>query len=89
MTPGSHPWSPGVQTQVAPVLTSPAPSLGVLLGPVGAALAKDLVKPELRGNFHDFAVKFPIYLSELSAGQGPLSDEVKLALLSSSLDSRS
>lgn len=58
---------------------------GMLLGPIGAALAKEVVKPELRGNFHDFAVKFPLYLQQLSAGQ-VLSDELRLTLLESSLD---
>jgi hypothetical protein len=71
-----------------PGMTSPPPMvqpIGTLFGPVAAALAKDLVKPELRGNFHDFALKFPLYIQQLSAGQ-PLTDEVKLILLSSCLD---
>ena len=76
--------SPFQGAQPTPPMTGP--SMGMLLGPIGAALAKDLVKPELKGNFHDFAVKFPLYLQQLSAGQGPLPDEVKLTLLGSSLD---
>jgi hypothetical protein len=62
-----------------------APAHGLLFGPVAAALAKDLVKPELRGNFHDFSLKFPLYLQQLSAGQ-VITDEVKLVLLGSCLD---
>jgi hypothetical protein len=73
------------QYQGGPTPFSLAQPVGALFGPVAAALAKDLVKPELRGNFHDFALKFPLYLQQLSAGQ-PLTDEVKLILLSSCLD---
>ena len=80
-------WVRPVQAQPIglPSPFSMAQSPGILFGPVAAALAKDLVKPELRGNFYDFALKFPLYIQQLSAGQA-LTDEVKLILLSSCLD---
>ena len=77
----------GIQTQpaaIAPVMASPFGS-EFFLGPVGALLAKDLVKPEFRGNWHDFAVKFNLFLQNVSLAQN-LTEEVKLMLLAGSLD---
>ena len=60
-------WVRPVQAQPIglPSPFSMAQSPGILFGPVAAALAKDLVKPELRGNFYDFALKFPLYIQQL------------------------
>ena len=64
-----------------------APNMGLMFGPVGAALGQNLVMPIFTGqNFADFSVKWPVYLTQLSAGQGFLGDEVKLGLLSGALD---
>ena len=77
----------GVETVVAPVVTNTvAPAMGLLMGPVAAAKAKNLVQPTFQGNWTDFAVKFPMYLKQLSAGTGQLPDETKLILLSQCLD---
>ena len=60
--------------------------MGTLYGPVAAAVVKNLVQPEFRGdNFHDFAIKFPLYVQQISIGQA-LSDDLKLQLLSPCLN---
>ena len=77
----------GVQTQpaaIAPVVAAPVFS-EFFMGPVGAFLAKDLVKPEFRGNWHDFAVKFNLFLQNVALGQ-TLTEDLKLMLLAGSLD---
>ena len=66
---------------VAPVGALSA--LGLMMGPAAAAVAKDLVKPQLTtsGNWAEFSARFPLYLRQLSAGQGELPDEFKLSIL--------
>jgi len=59
--------------------------LSLLLGPAGAALAKDLVKPDLDPSHPmEFKVQFPRYLEQISLG-AEVPDTHKLSLLSSSL----
>lgn len=55
------------------------------MAPVGAAMTKDLVRPLLQESFADFSVKFTAYLNRLSAGQGPLTDDMKLPILKGGL----
>jgi hypothetical protein len=83
------------ETMVRPVQAYPsgmAPlipmiqSTGGLYGPVAAAVVKNLVQPEFRGdNFHEFAIKFPLYVQQISVGQ-VLNDDLKLQLLSPCLN---
>ena len=75
----------GVQAQPAAVAPVMASYPEFYMGPVGTLLAKDLVKPEFKGNWHDFAVKFNLFLQNLALAQN-LTEDMKLMLLASSLD---
>jgi len=88
----SQAYAPGGTAQVRPVTVGQPvpvlPSLNVMLGPVGAAMVKDLSKPVLTpGKDNDFLVRFPIYPASLAAGQGTLLDDVKVSMLETSLPS--
>jgi len=54
-------------------------------GPLATLLAKDLVKPEFKGNFHDFSIKWKIFLQNVALTL-PLTEDQKLMLLAGSLD---
>jgi hypothetical protein len=59
---------------------------GALYGPVAAAVVKNLVQPEFKGdNFHDFAIKFPLYVQQIALGQ-VLNEDLKLQLLAPCLN---
>ena len=86
----SQAYAPGGTAQVRPVTVGQPvpvlPSLNVMLGPVGAAMVKDLSKPVLTpGKGNDSLVRFSIYLDRLDAGQGTLPDDVKVSTLETSL----
>ena len=70
------------QASVAPVTLSP--TLGMLWGPAGAVLAKEINKPEFEDGSPDFFRNFPKYLKEITIGE-EVSDDLKLTLLKSCL----
>ena len=66
-------------SRVAPITTST--NLGFLLGPAGAALARQMSRPEFKGDWVEFGGEFDDYLEQLESTAGTLSDSQKLQFL--------